>query len=77
MHSDGDMTYPFCFSEDETLLHLFLNCTIKVKVWRGIERWLGIEVDLNINCIAFFLRFCSLIRKEIDNYMGSMVWTTT
>lgn len=48
-----------------------------MKVWKGIERWLGIEIILNTNCLDSFNSFGRSTRKEFGKKMRSIFWVTT
>lgn len=75
-HGGNVFNCVLCSSVEETSLHLFMHCIFVVNVWKGVERWLSIEIILNSNCLDSYIFFGRSMRKEIGKKLGSIFWTT-
>ncbi|KAI5444268.1 hypothetical protein KIW84_012770 [Lathyrus oleraceus] len=61
---------------EESLLNLFHNCVFVVNVWRGVERWVGFELLLDVDCIDSFLNFDISFKMEVGDNVDLAMWTT-
>lgn len=64
-------------SFEETSLYLFLFYVFAMNVWKGVKRWLDMEMVITSNCILSYISFGRWMRKEIENALGNIIWGTT
>ncbi|KAJ0779037.1 putative reverse transcriptase zinc-binding domain-containing protein [Helianthus annuus] len=55
----GDISYPFCGSDDESAENLFIACFVASNVWNGISSWCRIP-----NIFAFTIKDLLDIHKD-------------
>jgi len=50
-----------CGTEDETIVHLFVECTQSKRVWQNLEQWIytTINVTLNFSPLTIILGYLS------------------
>ena len=41
----------FCFSAQETILHLFFYCPLIIKLWKALERWCKYFLDITVSFV--------------------------
>lgn len=62
---------------EEISLYLFLFCVFAMNVWKGVKRWLGMEMVIISNRILSYISFGRWMRKEKENAFGNIIWATT
>ncbi|XP_071727646.1 uncharacterized protein [Rutidosis leptorrhynchoides] len=63
---------PLCNTETESVSHALLYCNEVNKVWKGIERWWNIDVDISTVNAAL-----SAVPSSINYAMGKTIWQAT
>ena len=48
------VTCPVCDSDVESIEHLFLACETAFQIWKGVWRWLHIDMPFILNVIDFW-----------------------
>lgn len=54
LSSSHDLPCALCLCEDESLLHLFVNCGVSKQVWDAIFKWIKIDVVVEEGIVDYF-----------------------
>ncbi|XP_058741729.1 uncharacterized protein LOC131614118 [Vicia villosa] len=73
----GDSLCVLCYSEEETLAHLFSDCEVSKRVWRRVFMWLGVGDFLSMEEFLEFFYNCSKIGCLSKRVIAAVVWLAT
>lgn len=74
LRSQTDKCCVLCFEEDETALHLFLQCRVTKMVWQQVFSWLGETVDETDDLISHFMEFGRLLKGKKQRGVKHLIW---
>jgi hypothetical protein len=73
--SETQTSCPFGCGKEETISHVFFECTAAAEVWQEILRWLKIKTALHNTTLQNYYQFAGLIAKgrvRIERF--SVIW---
>lgn len=74
IHSQHEKGCVFCFLEDETVSHLFLNCHIIKNIWQLVFSWLGEPYCDEDDVTTHFMEFGKMIKGKRQKRVKHLIW---
>lgn len=74
LSSSHDLPCALCLCEDESLLHLFVNCGVSKQVWDVIFKWIKIDVMVEEGIVDYFSGVSSVFVKKVSNNRVGVIW---
>ncbi|XP_058774320.1 uncharacterized protein LOC131648593 [Vicia villosa] len=66
---------PLCLRQEETYLHLFLNCSVAEEVWSLILDWMGyVYSKPSVGISDHMLLFVSALRGKVKKGLRGLIW---
>ncbi|KAL8515267.1 hypothetical protein ACS0TY_014106 [Phlomoides rotata] len=70
----ADVQCVFCRNAEETVRHVFFECSFAYNIWMGCFRWLGVETALPSIPMMNFLLFCGLLNWKRGKVIAGCIW---
>jgi hypothetical protein len=69
-----DAVCSFCDTETESMMHLFFECGLVVRVWEAVFSWFGVDITVQHYFIGMKDHFESIVYGRVAKNAVNMVW---
>lgn len=69
-----DMLCVLCFKEEENIYHIFLNCSFVHEVWKGAEKWINKNIELDELSWKNFTVSRGMLKGSTKEDKVDMIW---